>query len=129
MPAALKRFRAAARWTRLRCACIAAATLLAAGTSWTSAVAQGATKGALLFEEKGCYQCHGYAGQGTFAGVRIAPEPLPWQTFARIVRKPYGVMPAYSPRMLTDAELLEIYEHLSTLPAPAAENAIRSILD
>ncbi len=34
-----------------------------------------AENGKRLFTEDGCYQCHGYQGQGGGAGPRIAPRP------------------------------------------------------
>ena len=39
--------------------------------------AQDAENGKRLFVRNGCYQCHGYAGQGGSAGARLAPKPLP----------------------------------------------------
>ena len=69
----------------------------------------------------GCYQCHGYEGQGAgFSGPRIAPNPLPYEAFTRILRHPYGEMPAYSPRVLTDAELESIYAFLESIPEPGS---------
>ena len=83
-------------------------TLLAA----TSGAADEAD-GARLYESKGCYQCHGYVAQGGSAGPRLRAIPL--EAFALIVRKPPNVMPAYSPRVLTDAELQAIYEFVAAL--------------
>jgi hypothetical protein len=40
-----------------------------------------------LFVRYGCYQCHGYEGQGGEA-LRIAPSPYPLEAFAAKVRKP-----------------------------------------
>ena len=73
------------------------------------------SEGEALYASKGCYQCHGYAGQGGAAGPRLAPGPLPLEAFMAIVRKPPNVMPAYSPRVLTDAELRAIYQFVITL--------------
>ncbi len=71
--------------------------------------------GQRLYESKGCYQCHGYAGQGGVAGPRLAPEPIPIEAFRAIVRKPPNVMPAYSPRVLSDEELKAIYRFVASL--------------
>lgn len=71
--------------------------------------------GQQLYETKGCYQCHGYVGQGGAAGPRLAPQPIPLQAFKLIVRKPPNVMPAYSPRVLSAAELAAIYAYVSAL--------------
>ena len=69
--------------------------------------------GAQLYETKGCYQCHGYVAQGGSAGPRLRPIPLP--AFVQIVRKPPNLMPAYSPRVLSDAELRAIYDFVAGL--------------
>jgi ubiquinol-cytochrome c reductase cytochrome c subunit len=71
--------------------------------------------GRQLFQTKGCYQCHGYIGQGGSAGPRLAPQVIPWQAFRVIVRKPPNLMPAYSPKVLSDDELEAIYAYVATL--------------
>ncbi len=57
-----------------------------------------------LFVRYGCYQCHGYEGQGGEA-LRIAPSPYSFEAFAAKVRKPANEMPAYAPEVLSDARL------------------------
>ena len=71
------------------------------------------SNGQQLYESKGCYQCHGYVAQGGSAGPRLNPIPL--QAFMLIVRKPPNVMPAYSPKVLSDAELESIYRFVASL--------------
>ncbi len=61
------------------------------------------------YVEMGCYQCHGYQGQGG-AGPRIAPKPLSLEVFTRLVRRPPNVMPAYSPKVISDEKLKRIHE-------------------
>lgn len=69
--------------------------------------------------EMGCYQCHGYEGQGARStGPRIAPEPLPFEVFSTWVRHPPEVMPAYSPKVLSEDKLLRIHEYLLSIPPP-----------
>ena len=72
----------------------------------------------------GCDQCHGRVGQGGSAGLRLAPDPLPYEDFADIVRRPYGVMPAYSPNVLSEADMQAIYTYLTSIPEPPALDAI-----
>ncbi len=67
------------------------------------------------FVEVGCYQCHGYQGQGG-AGPRIAPKPLSLEAFTRLVRRPPNVMPAYSPKVLSDEQLKRIHKYLESIP-------------
>lgn len=65
--------------------------------------------------ENGCWQCHGFQGQG-MAGPALAPKPLPYEAFSAYVRKPAGVMPAFSPKVLSDERLKRIHDYLSSIP-------------
>lgn len=90
------------------------ATLLAA----TPLPAQPAEDGRTLYVAYGCYQCHGYEGQGGVAGPRIGPSPYPFVAFAQLVRRPANVMPAYAPGVLDDAMLERIYDYVRARPEP-----------
>ena len=71
----------------------------------------------------GCYQCHGYLGQGALlSGPRIVPSELPLEAFTEIIRRPYGVMPPYSPDVLDQKTLENIYRHLQSIKAEASGN-------
>lgn len=83
-----------------------------------------AEEGRKLFVSYGCYQCHGYEGQGGDAGPRIAPKPLPWAGFSRYVRSPAGQMPPYTTRILSDADLQKIHAYLQARPAPKPVGSI-----
>ena len=48
--------------------------------------------GKKIFSTYGCYECHGYVGQGG-AGARLAPRPLAFAAFSKYVRHPAGQMP------------------------------------
>ncbi len=73
--------------------------------------------GRALYVANGCYQCHGYVGQGG-AAPRIAPIVYPYEAFDRLVRRPANEMPAYAPRALGDDVLRAIYGYLRSLPEP-----------
>jgi ubiquinol-cytochrome c reductase cytochrome c subunit len=73
-------------------------------------------RGKVLFTRIGCYQCHGYAGQGGRAGARIAPTLLKVQDLIRYVRRPPGEMPAYSAKVVSDQELADIYAYIKSFP-------------
>jgi mono/diheme cytochrome c family protein len=88
--------------------------LALAATVW----AQDAKNGERLFLRDGCWECHGYAGQGGRDGARIAATVLSAQGLIRYVRKPGGAMPAYTDKVVTDQELTDIHAYLKTLPAP-----------
>jgi mono/diheme cytochrome c family protein len=79
-----------------------------------------AAKGKALFLKDGCYECHGYVGQGTKDGARIGPPVLNVQGVIRYVRRPAGAMPAFTEKVITDAELTDIYAYLKSIPAPKA---------
>ena len=76
-----------------------------------------ATKGKANFERVGCYQCHGHQGQGGREGPRIAdPVPLAWPALQAWVRTTSGDMPPYTPKVLSDSELVDIYAYLQSVP-------------
>ena len=54
--------------------------LLAEQAGRGGAPAGNAANGRKLFVSNGCYQCHGYVGQGGNAGAKLAPKPLPCTT-------------------------------------------------
>ena len=73
--------------------------------------------GRALYESHQCWQCHGYEGQGSVAGVRIAPTLYPFEAFSRLVRHT-NIMPAYSPNVLTEEQLRLIYAYVRSIPEP-----------
>lgn len=77
-----------------------------------------AENGKKLFLRDGCWECHGYAGQGSRDGARIAATALNAQGLIRYVRRPSGAMPAYVDKVITDQELTDIWAYLKTLPGP-----------
>lgn len=69
----------------------------------------------------GCYECHGYAGHGG-AGARLVPMSMPARSFAAYVRNPRQ-MPPYSAKLLTDAQLADVWAYIKSLPeSPAAKS-------
>jgi len=82
-----------------------------------SAMAADAGKGKALFEKNGCWQCHGYAGQGGAAGKTLAPKPMPFEAFTIFVRNSNGPMPPYPKEILPEADLADIHAYLQSIPA------------
>lgn len=82
-----------------------------------SAPAGNADTGKKLFVSYGCWQCHGYEGQGGAAGPRLAPRPLPFAGFSRYIRRPTNQMPPYTEKVVPDADLAHIYAFLQSRPA------------
>jgi len=81
-----------------------------------SAPSGNAANGKRLFLRDGCWECHGYAGQGGRDGARIGATSLTLQGVIRYVRKPIGAMPAFSDKLISDQELTDIYAYLKSLP-------------
>jgi len=84
-----------------------------------------AENGKRLFTAYGCYQCHGYQGQGGGAGARLAPKPLPLAAMIAYVRKPTGVMPPVTAKVVSDAEIADIRAYLETVPAPPDVKSVK----
>src|SRR3954464_15138918 len=76
-----------------------------------------------VFMKMGCWQCHGTVGQGG-AGPRIAPDPIPDETFAAFLRTTSRAMPPYREKILSDADLADIYAYLQSIPKPANAETI-----
>ena len=85
-----------------------------------AAPAGNAETGKKLFVSYGCYQCHGYEAQGSNAtGPRLGPRPIALAAFSRYVRQPTGQMPPYTVKVVSDADLTNIYAFLQSRAAPA----------
>src|SRR5712691_6555337 len=93
--------------------------LILAGVACAQSKADGtAQEGKKIYAAKGCYQCHGYLGQGGAAGARIGRIALNLAAFQRYVRQPTGHMPPYTAKVMTDEELADVYAFLQSIPAP-----------
>jgi mono/diheme cytochrome c family protein len=82
--------------------------------------------GKLLFKRFGCYECHGYVGQGSTqtGGSRLSPPEIPLTAFVNYVRSPSGQMPPYTTKVVPDQDLADIYSYLQSLPRPAPAETI-----
>ena len=88
--------------------------------SQTTAPPGNAEAGKKLFVSDGCYQCHGYEAQGSNAtGPRLGPRPIAFAAFSRYVRQPTGQMPPYTVKVVSDADLTNIYAFVLWWRAPA----------
>jgi len=91
--------------------------------SQNPASAASAEHGKTVFMRSGCWECHGTLGQGSIAtsnGKRIAPDPLPWEAFSGFVRSSNRAMPPFSEKILSEADLADIYAYLQSVPKPPA---------
>src|SRR5712691_7758938 len=79
-----------------------------------------AAKGKELFLKYGCYQCHGYSGQNG-PGKALVPMKFGQAAFTMYLRNPVKPnqmdwMPSYSEKLLTYAQVGDIYAYIKTLP-------------
>jgi cytochrome c len=72
--------------------------------------------GQRLFVRDACYFCHGYAGQGGRDGARIAATAMSAQALVRYLRRPFGAMPAFTEKVVSDQEAIDLYAYLKSLP-------------
>jgi mono/diheme cytochrome c family protein len=79
--------------------------------------------GKLLFTNDGCYECHGRAAQGG-VGPRLGPHPLPVAAIITYIRQPTAEMPPYTAKVISDAEIADIYAFLQSLPDPPKVDTI-----
>lgn len=115
---------------------LAVAALAAAAEPSASSTPGDAARGKALFVKNGCYACHGYDGQGSiYTGLRIAPNPPPWQVIGAFIRNPPGirrpysnwpnfVMPPFTAQMVSDQDVRDIYAYLKSVRGPAALKSI-----
>ena len=88
-----------------------------------------AGNGKRVYMAVGCYLCHGTVGQGGRpSGPHIAPNPIPYEAFAQLVRRPVNAMPPYTTVVLSDQDLGDIYAYLVAIPPLPNPNAA-AILD
>ena len=83
----------------------------------TMGYAQDAKHGKKLFMDYSCYACHGFSGQNG-NGARLVPMKFPQAGFIAYVRNPprANQMPSYSPKVLGDGDLADIYAYIKSLP-------------
>ena len=80
-----------------------------------------AARGKELYVKYTCYACHSFDGHGG-AGARLVPMKMLLPVFTAYVRAP-RLMPAYREKVMSDAELADVYAYLKSIPeSPAAKN-------
>jgi mono/diheme cytochrome c family protein len=106
------------------------ASLAAGQAPKTAAKPHDAKNGKKLYTNYGCYQCHGRDGQGSSqTGPRLGPKPMEFTAFVAYVRHPSAEMPPYTGKIVSDAELADIYAFLESLPQPPAVKTIPLLND
>jgi ubiquinol-cytochrome c reductase cytochrome c subunit len=85
-----------------------------------------ARNGQQLYTAFGCYECHGFEGQGSAStgGSRLGPPQIPYSGFVGYVRQPTGQMPPYTAKAVSDLQLADIYFFLQSRPQAAPSKSI-----
>ena len=92
-----------------------------------AAFAASAENGKIAYVKHGCWQCHGFLGQGSVAtsgGTVLAPSDMSFDIFKSFVRNTNRTMPPYREAILSDTDLADIYAYLRSLPKPPDPNSI-----
>jgi ubiquinol-cytochrome c reductase cytochrome c subunit len=106
-------------------AAIAAGLILGMGS-----VSSASEKGKQLYVKHGCWQCHGFQGQGGgVAGPALVPNVMPLEAMSSFVRNSNRAMPPYKEAVLSNADLAEIHAYLVALPKPADPKSIKLLAD
>jgi mono/diheme cytochrome c family protein len=106
--------------TRVNVILSAAKDLLFAAAVATAPFAHAASaeKGRTAYVQHGCWQCHGFQGQGGTAGKQLAPNVMPLPAMSAFVRNSAGPMPPYTKAVLSEEELADIHAYLESVPKP-----------
>jgi mono/diheme cytochrome c family protein len=89
---------------------------LAASLLWTgAALAASAENGKKVYMAVGCWGCHGMVGQGGVTGPKLAPDPMPYDTFVSFVRTTNRTMPPYHEPVLSNSDLADIYAYMQAI--------------
>jgi mono/diheme cytochrome c family protein len=87
----------------------------------SKAPAGDAARGKELYVKYTCYACHSFDGHGG-AGARLVPMKMLLPVFTAYVRAP-RLMPAYREKVMSDAELADVYAYIKSIPeSPSAKN-------
>ncbi len=88
-----------------------------------AAHAQDAAAGKKIYMDYTCYACHGFSGQNG-PGARLVPMRMTQSAFTNYVRSPRTRnMPSFSAKVLSDAQLGDVWAYVKTLPtSPAAKD-------
>jgi ubiquinol-cytochrome c reductase cytochrome c subunit len=89
-----------------------------------AAAAGSAEAGKKLWVSYGCWQCHGYEGQGGAAGPRLAARNLSLSYFSGYVRRPTNQMPPYTEKVVSNDDLASLHAFVQSRPAPPAAASV-----
>ena len=79
-----------------------------------NAPAGNAQHGKTVYSRVGCYECHGSDAQS--GRPTLGPNAIPFAAFIRQVRVPRNDMPPYTAKVLSDADVADIYAFVQSVP-------------
>jgi mono/diheme cytochrome c family protein len=82
-----------------------------------------AENGKTIYMKIGCWECHGRDAQS--GRPALGPPALPFSAFMNQLRSPREDMPPYTAKVLSDADVADIYAFVQTLPQPAKADSIQ----
>jgi len=103
------------------------ASLAAFGPALRAQSTGSVENGKKLYDKVGCWQCHGYAGQGGAAGAVLAATKLSAQGVIRYVRRPAATMPAFTEKVISDQELTDVYAYIKSVSTTKSVDQIPSL--
>ncbi len=89
-----------------------------------SSVSSASEKGKQLYVKHGCWQCHGFVGQGGIAGPALVPKVMPLEAMTGFVRNSNRAMPPYREAILSNADMADIHAYLVSIPPPADPKSV-----
>ena len=98
--------------------------LLIAGPVASQSVGD-AAHGKAIFMRDNCYTCHGTTGGGggALGGPRLSHAGLTPNAILNELRHPRAAMPAYSDKVLSDAEAADIVAYIQSLSRVQSKDA------
>ena len=100
----------------------AAAQSTEAAQKTASAPAGNAEHGQAVYTRVGCYECHGRDAQS--GRPTLGPNALPFPAFEHQVRSPRLDMPPYTAKVLSDADLADIYAFVKSVSPPPKVDSV-----
>jgi mono/diheme cytochrome c family protein len=87
-----------------------------------NAPAGNAQHGQAVYTRIGCYECHGRDAQS--GRPTLGPNALPFPAFEHQVRSPRLDMPPYTAKVLSEADLADIYAFVKSVSQPPKVDSV-----
>jgi ubiquinol-cytochrome c reductase cytochrome c subunit len=115
-------------------AALAASLVIGQGLAFAASAEKGKTeagndKGKALYVKHGCWQCHGFVGQGALTGPALVPKVMPLEAMTSFVRNANRAMPPYREAVLSNEDMAAIHAYLVSIPPPADPKTIPLLRD